>query len=108
VTLVKCAPRERQGQGKDRLRLASDPHTKAYVNDAPQKGLRTAEIIRGLKRYVAREPLIYCPENSSFDSRSITYRTVTIMLICDAASCFGHQERILKFGYRHTWGSVTT
>jgi len=34
-----------------------------------------AEIIRCLKRYVARETYALLPNSSSFDSRSITYQS---------------------------------
>jgi hypothetical protein len=36
------------------VRMASDPRTKAYVERRTKEGLSTAEIIRCLKRYVAR------------------------------------------------------
>jgi transposase len=58
------------------VRMATDPRTKAYVERRTKEGLSTAEIIRCLKRYVARETLGLLPENSSFDSRSITYSVV--------------------------------
>jgi hypothetical protein len=35
--------------------MATDPRTKAYVERRTKEGLSTAEIIRCLKRYVARE-----------------------------------------------------
>jgi transposase len=37
------------------VRMSSDPRTKAYVERRSKEGLSTAEIIRCLKRYVARE-----------------------------------------------------
>jgi hypothetical protein len=35
--------------------MAGDPRTKAYVERPTKEGLSTTEIIRCLKRYVARE-----------------------------------------------------
>jgi hypothetical protein len=43
------------------VRMASDPRTKAYVERRTKEGLSTAEIIRCLKRYVARETFDLLP-----------------------------------------------
>jgi hypothetical protein len=41
--------------------MASDRRTKAYVERRTTEGLNTAEIIRCLKRYVARETFDVLP-----------------------------------------------
>ncbi|MCP4227586.1 MAG: IS110 family transposase [Actinomycetia bacterium] len=46
-------------------RMSSDPRTRTYVTRRRQEGLRTKEIIRVLKRYVAREVYKHLPRNSS-------------------------------------------
>lgn len=43
------------------VRMASDPRTKAYVERRTKEGLSTTEIIRCLKRYVARETFDLLP-----------------------------------------------
>jgi len=43
------------------VRMATDPRTKAYVERRTNEGLNTAEIIRCLKRYVARETFDLLP-----------------------------------------------
>jgi transposase len=43
------------------VRMSSDPRTKAYVERRTKEGLTTAEIIRCLKRYVARETFDLLP-----------------------------------------------
>ncbi len=44
-------------------RLAADPTTKAYAERRAKEGKSTAEIVRVLKRYVAREVFKYLSRN---------------------------------------------
>ena len=42
-------------------RLAGDPRTRAYMQRRTKEGLSKLEVIRVLKRYVAREVYRYLP-----------------------------------------------
>lgn len=55
--------------------MNSDPQTKAYVQRRTKEGLSKTEIVRCLKRYVARETYALLPRELLTDSRSITHRT---------------------------------
>ena len=44
------------------VRMGSDPRTKAYVERRTKEGLSKPEIIRCLKRYVARETYALLPK----------------------------------------------
>lgn len=53
-----CARRLRHNRarvGREDVRMSSDPRTRTYVQRRTQEGLSKGEIIRVLKRYVARE-----------------------------------------------------
>ena len=53
--------------------MGTDPTTKAYVERRTKERKSKAEIMRCLKRYVARETYDLLPANFANDSRSITY-----------------------------------
>jgi len=69
-------------------RMAFDPRTKAYVERRTGEGLSKREVIRVLKRYVAREVYRYLPRPSGapvWPRQSLTSSGTVIRPICRPA-----------------------
>ncbi len=79
----KVTTRHRLNRGGDRqanaalyrivlTRMSSDPRTRRYVTRRRDEGLNTAEIMRCLKRYVARQTYKHLPRRSENRGWSLT------------------------------------